>query len=118
RLCELNSSLCRLVLVRSPIHVSAPVKENTKARLALTGITGTSVIELTGGTPDSPDLVAPEGEKKPIIMATPSPIAQLMAGGEELMTNVSELLINANAFLSSDNAKRIGNSIEQLEKLL
>ena len=115
---ELDPQDIRRVLVSITIQETIPVKENTKARLALTGITGTSVIELTGGTPDSPDLVAPEGEKKPIIMATPSPIAQLMAGGEELMTNVSELLINANAFLSSDNAKRIGNSIEQLEKLL
>lgn len=117
---ELDPNDIRRVLVSISIQESIPVKKDTLARLALTGITGTSVIELTGGSPDSPDL---EDEDKTddypaLIMATPSPMAELMAGGEELMTNVSELLINANAFLSSDNAQRIGHSIEQLERLL
>lgn len=117
---ELDPNDIRRVLVSISIQESIPVKKDTLARLALTGITGTSVIELTGGSPDSPDL---EDEDKTddypaLIMATPSPMAELMAGGEELVTNVSELLINANAFLSSDNAQRIGHSIEQLERLL
>lgn len=117
---ELDPQDIRRVLVSITIQESIPVKTDTKARLALTGITGTSVIELTGGSPNSPDLVDEDltDNYPAFIMATPSPIAELMAGGEELITNVSELLINANAFLSSDNAKRIGNSIEQLERLL
>lgn len=108
----------RRVLVSVSIQNSIPVKENTHARLALTGITGTSVIALTGGTPDSPELKPQFDGFPPIIMASPSPLSTIMAGGEELMTSVSELLINANAFLSSDNADRIGNSITQLERLL
>lgn len=108
----------RRVLVSVNIQDSIPVKEDTHARLALTGITGTSVIALTGGTPNSPPLKSENEDTPPYIMASPSPISTIMAGGEELMTNVSELLINANAFLSSDNADRIGNSIAQLERLL
>ena len=117
---ELDPEDIRRVLVGITIQGNIPVKTDTKARLALTGITGTSVIELTGGSPNSPDLVDEDltDDYPAFIMATPSPIAELMAGGEELITNVSELLINANAFLSSDNAKRIGSSIEQLERLL
>lgn len=117
---ELDPKDIRRVLVSITIQENIPVKTDTKARLALTGITGTSVIELTGGSPNSPDLVDEDltDNYPAFIMATPSSIAELMAGGEELITNVSELLINANAFLSSDNAKRIGNSIEQLERLL
>lgn len=108
----------RRVLVSITIQQNIPVKEDTKARLALTGITGTSVIELTGGTPGSPDLKpGPDGEP-PLIMAAPSSLAAIMAGGEDLMTNVSELLINANAFLSSDNAEHMGKSLTQLERLL
>lgn len=115
---ELDPQDVSRVLASITIQSSIPVKEDTKARLTLTGITGSSVIELAGSTPDSPTLTSDNPDQPPIIKATPSPIAQLMAGGEELMTNVSELLINANAFLSSDNADHIGKSIVQLERLL
>ena len=40
-----------------------------------------------------------------------------MAGGEQLMTNISELL-NANKFLSSDNAERLSAGLTNLEQLL
>ena len=108
----------RRVLVSITIQSNIPVKEDTKARLAITGITGTAVIELAGGTPDSPPLTSDDSDVPPIITATPSSLAELMAGGETLMTNVSELIINANEFLSSDNADNIGKSIVQLERLL
>lgn len=107
----------RRVLVNINIQETIPIKEDTKARLALTGITGTSVIELQAGSPSSPDLVSTD-DSPPIIHAAPSPIASLMAGGEELMTTISELLINANAFLSSDNAARITTGLAELEQLL
>lgn len=117
---ELDPQDIRRVLVSISIQENIPVKKDTKARLALTGITGTSVIELTGGSPDSPVLLdeLPDDGFPPLIMATPSPIAELMAGGEQLMTNVSELLISANAFLSSDNAQRIGSSLEKVDHVL
>lgn len=115
---ELDPQDIRRVLVYISIPENIPVKENTEARLALTGITGTSVIELRGGTPDSPILMPQSPDQPPMIKATPSPITQIMAGGEELMTHVSELLINANNFLSKENAGNISSSIIELEKLM
>ncbi|GGE65688.1 MAG TPA: MCE family protein [Paenalcaligenes hominis] len=114
---SLDPNDIRRVLVDVSIQETIPIKEDTKARLALTGITGTSVIELQAGSPNSQPLESTDTQPA-IIYATPSPIASLMAGGEELMTNISELLINANAFLSSDNAKRINSSLAELESLL
>ena len=114
---SLDPNDIRRVLVDVSIQESIPIKEDTKARLALTGITGTSVIELQAGSPDSQPLESTDTAPA-VIYATPSPIASLMAGGEELMTNISELLINANAFLSSDNAKRITSSLAELDNLL
>lgn len=115
---ELDPQDIRRVLVYITIPENIPVKEDTQARLALTGITGTSVIELRGGTPDSPILQPSVPGQPPIIRATPSPITQIMAGGEELMTHVSELLINANNFLSTENAGRLSTSMQELEKLM
>lgn len=99
------------------VQTMIPIKQDTRARLALTSITGQSVIELSGGSPDSPTLMG-SGDNLPVIMATPSPIAQLMAGGEGLMTDISTLLNRANAILSPENATHINASLEQLQQLL
>jgi len=104
--------------VRAHIRVEGniPITQDTKAKLALTGITGTSVIELSGGTPGSPPLVGKNG-KEPVIVATPSSLAQLLANGDNLMANLSELIINAKAFLSAENAQRLGKTLESLQEV-
>ncbi|MGO3870190.1 MAG: MlaD family protein [Alcaligenes sp.] len=99
------------------IQASIPIHEDTQARLALAGITGQSVIELSGGTPNSPLLEA-SGDGLPMIVASPSPLAQLMAGGEEMMTQITKLLDNANAFLSAENSKSLSASLQKLETLM
>ena len=99
------------------IQASIPIHEDTQARLALAGITGQSVIDLSGGTPNSPLLEA-TGDGLPMIVASPSPLAQLMAGGEELMTQISKLLDNANTFLSSENSQSLSASLQKLEVLM
>ncbi len=104
------------VLARIRIDSKIPVKKDTRARMVLTGITGVSVIELSGGTPDSPPLRATGGED-PVIVATPSPIAQLLANSDNLMANITELLLNANMLLSPDNTRRLSNTLEHLEQL-
>lgn len=106
------------VLASITIQSNIPVRENTQARSNITGITGSAVIELTGSTPDSPLLKAQDPDHPPYIIATPSPISQIMSGGEDLMTNLSELIMNANAFLSSENADNMSKSVAQLELLL
>ncbi len=104
------------VLARISIDGNIPVKEDTRARLVLTGITGVSVIGLSGGSPDSPPLQGKGGED-PIIVATPSPISQLLANSDNFMSNVTELVLNANMFLSSENAQRLSNTLQHLEQL-
>ena len=99
------------------IQASIPIHEDTQARLALAGITGQSGIELSGGTPNSPLLEA-TGDGLPMIVASPSPLAQLMAGGEEMMTQITKLLDNANAFLSAENSKSLSASLQKLETLM
>ena len=47
----------RRVLAGVRVDGHVPIKKDIKARLALTGITGTSVIEFSAGSPESPDLV-------------------------------------------------------------
>lgn len=105
----------RRVLARIRLAGDTPVKEDTQAKLALTGVTGTSIIQLSGGTPQSPTLKGKDGNL-PTIVASPSPIARLLNDSEDLMAGVSTLMHNANLMFSAENIERISNTLEYLEQ--
>ncbi|CAI8920854.1 phospholipid/cholesterol/gamma-HCH transport system substrate-binding protein [Pseudomonas sp. IT-196MI5] len=105
----------RRVLARIRLAGDTPVKEDTNAKLALTGVTGTSIIQLSGGTPQSPTLKG-KGGNLPTIVASPSPIARLLNDSEDLMAGVTTLMHNANLMFSTQNIERISNTLEHLEQ--
>lgn len=104
--------------VRAHIRIDGkvPIHQDTQAKLALTGITGTSVIELSGGSEGSP-LLEGSPDQPGIIMATPSSLTQLLANSDYLLTNITELVVSAKALLSPENAQSLGNSLKSLENL-
>jgi len=105
-------------LVRALIRIDAdvPLREDTRARLALANITGSMNIRLQGGSPEKPRL---EGDRDdpPLIMAEPSPLSSLVDEGEILVSAVNQLLINANELLSEDNIQRIESILVNLDRL-
>lgn len=103
--------------VRAHIRVSAstPIKQDTRARLSITGITGASLIQLHSGTPKSPVLAGKEGKRAEII-ADPSPLTRLMANGEDLVLSVTHLLNRANQLFSDDNIARVSRTLENVEQ--
>jgi len=105
----------RRVLARIRLGGDTPIKEDTQAKLALTGITGTSIIQLSGGTPQSPTLRGKDGHL-PTIVASPSPIARLMNDSNDLMAGVSALMHNANQMFSPVNVERVSKTLEHLEQ--
>lgn len=111
---RLDATDPRRVLAEIRVGADVPIKQDTRARLSFTGITGTSVIELSHGSPESPLLTA-ENDQNPIIVASPSPIASLLADGEDLMTNINQLVSSARLIISDENAGRIGNTLESIE---
>ena len=105
----------RRVLARIRLGGETPIKEDTQAKLALTGITGTSLIQLSGGTPQSPELRGKNG-KLPVIVASPSPISRLLNNSDDVMSSVNQLLYNANQVLSPANVERLSKTLENLEQ--
>lgn len=103
--------------VRATIQVyqGTPIKQDTRARLVFTNITGRMSIQLTGGSPQSPPLAA-DDKNPPLIGADPSPLDALLENGEGLMSNINHLLANANRLLSEDNVQRVGQTLEHLEQ--
>ncbi|AQZ94718.1 MlaD family protein [Halopseudomonas phragmitis] len=105
----------RRVLARIRVGSEVPIKEDTRARLSFTGITGTSVIELSHGNPESPLLRGKNGQD-PVIIATPSPISTLLANGEDLVTNINQLVANARTILSEENAASISRTLSSIDQ--
>ncbi|MFJ4113920.1 MlaD family protein [Pseudomonas sp. NPDC089758] len=105
----------RRVLARVRLSGDTPVKEDTQAKLTLAGVTGNSFIQLSGGTPKSPELKGETG-KLPVIIASPSPISQLLNDSSDLVTNINLLLHNANQMFSETNIDRLSNTLANLEQ--
>lgn len=105
----------RRVLARIRLRGDTPVLQDTRAKLALTGVTGLAIIQLSGGTPGNPPLTAPDGSVA-VIVADPSPLTQLLSNGEDLMTNINEVVSRASKLLSADNVAHIDHTLEHLDK--
>ncbi|AMB86172.1 ABC transporter permease [Pseudomonas agarici] len=105
----------RRVLARIRLVGDTPIKEDTQAKLALTGITGTSLIQLSGGTPQSPELKGRDG-KLPEIIASPSPISRLLSDSNDLMSGINMLLHNVNTLFSRENVERVSQTLDNLQR--
>jgi len=105
----------RRVLARIRVEGDTPLRKDTHAKLALTGVTGVAIVQLSGGSPGSPLLVGRDGEV-PIIVADPSPFARLLSNGEDLITNITQAAARASELLSKENVQRIGLTLDHLEK--
>ncbi|WP_394235387.1 MlaD family protein [Pseudomonas anguilliseptica] len=103
--------------VRAHIRVNAntPIKEDTRARLSITGITGAALIQLHSGSPESPMLIS-KGDQRAEIIADRSPLSRLMSNGEDLVLSVTRLLNRANQLFSRDNIGRISRTLESIEQ--
>ncbi|MDI9245285.1 MlaD family protein [Marinobacter sp. CHS3-4] len=98
------------------VYSEVPIRENTRAGLAITNITGSMSIELEGGTPDRPIL---EGSRDnpPVIYAEPSALNSLMKTGENLLGKLDQLLTNSNRVMSEQNIENLTESLSNLQTL-
>ncbi|SNS65372.1 MlaD family protein [Pseudomonas segetis] len=104
----------RKVIAWIRIVSSTPIKTDTRARLSITGITGTAVIQMHGGTPKSPALLGEDGER-PRIIADLSPLSKLLANGDDLVINVNHLINQANHLLNDENLAQVSKTLKNLE---
>jgi phospholipid/cholesterol/gamma-HCH transport system substrate-binding protein len=104
----------RLVRALIRVYGNIPVKEDTRASLALANITGSMNIQLLGGTPDSARLRG-DRENPPLIQAEPSPLSSLLSSSEEIFVQVDTLLTHANRLLSEENAETLTRILGNLE---
>ncbi|RAJ98987.1 MlaD family protein [Aliidiomarina maris] len=106
----------RVVRVRIRVNADTPVREDTGARLGLANITGSSLIRLYGGSPDSPRLSSDPNDPA-VIRADRSGINRLLANSESLLGDVNSLVQNINNLFSDENTTRVGNTLDNVEQI-
>lgn len=100
----------RKVVARVRLAADTPVKTDTRAKLTVTGLTGVSVIQLTGGSPGAPRLEGGDGKDVPVIQTEPSALQNIAATANEIVERVNRLLSDA-------NVERVTRTLEQLDQV-
>lgn len=101
------------VKVRVSINADTPVREDSVARLELRGITGVSVVSISGGTAKSPlkTVLADEvGE----IVSEPSPLASAMSQVPDLIASANHMTQQIEKVFSDDNAAKAAEMLDSL----
>jgi len=107
----------RRVIAQVRLQSATPVKTDTTARLALLGITGVTVIQLSGGTPGAPRLTAKAGETMPRIVAEESALQSLIASGQDIAVSANITLVRVNKLLSDENMAHVSNTLEHIDQV-
>ena len=98
----------RKVIAKLRLNSTTPVKTDTRAKLAITSITGPAIIQLSGGSPQAPALTTVNREQVPTIQTSPSALQNITDVASRVVERMDQLL-------SDDNVGRISNTLAHLE---
>ncbi|MBL0087490.1 MAG: MCE family protein [Ideonella sp.] len=93
----------RQVRLRFLIEQGTPIKQDTEAVLKTQGLTGIAYVELSGGSPGSPPLLARTEGEVPLIRSKPSLNARLENVLSNVLANLDRTSANINAVFDADN---------------
>lgn len=98
------------------IQSDVDIRSDVKAVLTMVGITGQSVISLSGGTLEGERLIGKRDER-PILYATPSALSQLFSSGEGLVSSLSDTVLRFKRVLSDENLDNFSKTLAHFESI-
>ena len=101
------------VKVRVSIAADTPVREDSIAKLEVRGITGVSVVSISGGTAKSPLKNVPHGAVGEIA-SEPSSLASVMNQVPDLIASANHMTQQIEKIFSDDNAGRVTEMLDSL----
>jgi phospholipid/cholesterol/gamma-HCH transport system substrate-binding protein len=104
-----DSSLARVDI---SVSANAPIRKDSQATLAMQGITGSVLVEISRGSEASPKLKP--GEE---IQTGYSPLERLLTNAPEMLSKANLLLDRASDFLSPQNAGKVRHILDNLDEL-
>jgi phospholipid/cholesterol/gamma-HCH transport system substrate-binding protein len=106
----------RKVLAQIQVAADTPIRADTRAKVAMTSLTGPVIIQLTGGSPDSPPLMPTRGDPVPSIKSENSALSELLASGSNLMTTLNGILDHLGQLVSQQNVARLNRTLKNLSQ--
>ncbi|SEK43642.1 phospholipid/cholesterol/gamma-HCH transport system substrate-binding protein [Pseudoxanthomonas sp. GM95] len=106
------------VIAQLRLDSNTPVKTDTTAKLAITSLTGPSIIQLSGGSPASQKLTDVDQRDAPVIRTSPSALQNITDTANRIVEKMDQVLSDKNvAAISStlENLQRISGDISDRE---
>jgi phospholipid/cholesterol/gamma-HCH transport system substrate-binding protein len=100
----------RKVVATVRINTSTPIKTDTHAKISQDGLTGPTFIQLSGGSPNAPQLVSNDSDVLPTIATEPSAL-------QNIADTANRLVARMDVLLSDENVRRISDSLANIETL-
>ena len=100
----------RRVLATLRVQAEAPIKTDTRAKMSMTGITGSPFIQLTGGSPQAPRLVDQAQQEIPIIETEASALQNIADTANRLVARLDQVL-------SEKNVRHVSQTLANIESL-
>jgi phospholipid/cholesterol/gamma-HCH transport system substrate-binding protein len=104
------------VIVTMQVQPNLNIREDSVASIDSQGLTGGNFVEITGGTPKSPLLVAKEGQRYPVIRTKQSTFAQLQQSAPELVAKLNTAASRLNDVLNDNNRRAIAHVLANLDE--
>lgn len=101
------------VVVHVLVSADAPIRRNSQATLEPQGVTGMSVIAVTGGTADSPRL-EPGGDGIARIPSRPSRLQEIMNSVPSILASMDSIAKRVEGLISGENAEVFGRFMGSL----
>jgi phospholipid/cholesterol/gamma-HCH transport system substrate-binding protein len=99
------------------VNADTPIKVDTEASLELQLLTNIAVVQLVGGSPDSPALEPAPGEKMAQIRAGASAFEELTRGAPELLAELNKLITHAQGLFSDQNVQSISGILADVHTM-
>ncbi|MDD9909765.1 MAG: MlaD family protein [Ahrensia sp.] len=112
----------RFVIVTTKINPNTPVRTDTRASIGIRGLSGGAFIQMEGGSPVLPAVLAgvtPDGEA-PIIRGDPAALADLLKRINDLANTAERVMRNVETFVVGNSASvsRTLNNVEVFSQAL
>ena len=104
------------VLVTIEATTGTPIKEDAVAALEMQGITGLVDVQITGGSKNSPLLVAKEGEPLPVIASVQTKLEELFEDVPNLLARATVLIERGTELLNEENLDAIADTLANVRR--
>lgn len=99
------------------IKESILIKEDAYASLELQGLTGYKLVQIYGGSKNSPPLKRKKGQRYPVIASRYSGVEELMTTLPRMINKFTNLIDRFNATFNEQNRDRFSNTLKNVEIL-